>query len=220
MQTAIPPRYYPQFAKLAGVSLLLMVPLAGIGYGYAFENLYSTSATLHLSSTKPLLRIAITSFLLIVLLDILVAWAFYYLFEQVNRPLSLLAAWVRLVYSALLAVSVFQLNTPLVGPTEATPDPTIIRYHLDAFKAEWSIALQLFGCHLIILGILLLKSQRVPKFVSLSAVFAGLCYWISNFAIIIVPDYHFYQTIVDNILAVPMALGELILAVWLLRTNL
>jgi hypothetical protein len=73
---------------------------------------------------------------------------------------------------------------------------------------------------LIILGILLLKSQRVPKFVSLSAVFAGLCYWISNFAIIIVPDYHFYQTIVDNILAVPMALGELILAVWLLRTNL
>ncbi len=211
MQKGFSNRDLTLFPKMVGFSLIGMAILSGVAYGFAFNKLYTELESLDTKYTKLLLRVSITSFVLIVLLDILVAWGLYHLFEKKNRAFTLLMAWFRLFYAGLLALAILNLSTYILTPLE--------KIHLDEFEMQWSVGLILFGCHLILLGYLLFKSDRVPKYVSIPTLFAGCCYFLRNIALLIVPNYQFYQSILDQILALPMALGELILTGGLIRSK-
>jgi hypothetical protein len=92
MQKRISTHHITLCAKTVGFSLILMAVIAGIGYGYAFDTLYTDLEILDAHSINALLRVTAASFLLLVLLDIIVAWVLYYLFKKENRALSLLIA--------------------------------------------------------------------------------------------------------------------------------
>ncbi len=71
----------------------------------------------NINAREMLFRCGIVSFIIVLILDVLVAWALYILLIPVNKNLALLAAWFRLVYTAIFGaaiynfLSVFQLIT-------------------------------------------------------------------------------------------------------------
>jgi hypothetical protein len=54
---------------------------------------------------------AIVSFMINFVCDLLATWGLYYLLRPVNRSLSLLTAWMRLVYTAIGIAALFNLLT-------------------------------------------------------------------------------------------------------------
>ena len=56
----------------------------------------------------------------------------------------------------------------------------------------------------------------IPKFIGALAILAGLAYLFTNSANLLLPDYYLYKAKIEMILGLPMALGELAFAVWLI----
>lgn len=210
-----------KLAVTAGFSLVLMALLAGFGYGFAFPKIVipgNPRATLeNLQQSEPLFRMVILAFVLILLLDVVVAWAFYFFFKPVDAALSLLAAWLRIVYAALLGTALFPLAQVLPLLKQPRDNGPAMLNSLQSFQTTWSLGLILFGFHLLGLGYLVMKSGRaVPRMLGWLAVLAALCYLFTNTANLVFPDYEAYKARVEGVLSLPMALGELALAVWLL----
>jgi uncharacterized protein DUF4386 len=114
--------------------------------------------------------------------DILVAWALYIFLAPVNRSAALLAAWFRLIYTAIFIVAflklatVFRLlNTPdnmtVLGPDQFHVQVELL---LRSFRYEWSFGLVFFGVHLGLLGYLVYRSGYIPKILGLLLVIAGV----------------------------------------------
>lgn len=59
----------------------------------------------NIMANELLFRSGIDSFMIVVILDVAVAWALYILLQPVNRNLAMLAAWFRLVYAAIFGIA-------------------------------------------------------------------------------------------------------------------
>lgn len=209
-----------KMALTGGASLIAMAVLAGIGYGYGFMNIYvagNTTATLqNLNNAPQMLQLVIFSFVLILVLDVVVAWALFHFFKQGNPKLSLLSAWLRVIYTGWLGVAVLKLFSAMTLADSAIPDGAAIMDSLQLFLDIWSWGLILFGLHLLVLGYIVLRSGYIPKFIGWLTLFAALSYLFNNLANLVVLHYEQYKGTVEAVLGLPMALGELVLAVWLL----
>ncbi|HAA14831.1 MAG TPA: hypothetical protein DCE41_25340, partial [Cytophagales bacterium] len=97
-----------------------------------------------------------------------------------------------------------------------TPDADVILSHLQRFDRIWSRGLSLFGVHLLGLGLLGWKAPRFPKVLAVLLLIAGLSYTGIHAAKWAAPEAAAAIQQVENVLALPMALGELALAVWLI----
>lgn len=207
-----------QMAKLAGWSLILMAIVAGIGYGYAFGAVYvkgDSAATLnnvlHQTTMLPLVMI---TYSIMLLLDVVVAWALYKFFKRVSLKLSLVSAWLRVVYCIWLAIAILQLQHTMEYADAA--DAAGVLSSLDNFLDIWSQGLILFGVHLMLIGVLACRTAAMPKLVAGLAFFAGIAYIGTNMLQQLWGAYMQYKTTVEAVLSLPMALGELLLAVWLI----
>jgi hypothetical protein len=106
---------------------------------------------------------AILCYLITLIEDVVIAWALYVLLVPVNRSLSLLTAWFRLVYTVIALFAVLNLVT--VFRILNTPDYMTnfgsqqlhaqVRLLLNSFRYDWNMGLVLFGIHLVLLGYLI-----------------------------------------------------------------
>jgi hypothetical protein len=149
--------------------------------------------------------------------DILSAWALYGLLKPVNANLSLLAAWVKLIYATLSIVSIFPLLS-VVDLLQGTDylkafAPDQLRAQamlaLKAFRQEWSFAYILFGTHLILVGCLALRSGYIPKLVAICVGIAGVGWLVDNLQPYLYPQYNVNVGMLTG-------LGELVFMLWLL----
>ncbi|RDB07873.1 DUF4386 domain-containing protein [Runella aurantiaca] len=209
----------PKMALVAGLSLIAMALIAGFAYGYGFGNIYVANdgpATLkNLNESTTLFRWVLFSFVIILMLDVVVAWALYIFMKQVNESLSLLSAWLRLVYAALLGVALLSLVDILPEVTGQAQSVSLTMTSFRAFLAMWSLGLIVFGGHLFLLGYLMLRSGFISKILGILMLVASVCYLFANMAQLLLPNYEHYKATVDAVLSAPMALGELGLAGWL-----
>lgn len=210
-----------QMAKLAGWSLILMAIVAGIGYGYAFGAIYvkgDSAATLsNILQQRAMLPTVITTYSIMLLLDVVVAWALYKFFLPTNPLLAKLSAWLRVVYCVWLAVAILQLYYAQEIATMQGADANAVMRYIDCFLHVWSQGLIVFGVHLFLIGTLACRTAAIPKLISGLAFFAGMAYMGTNILQQIWDGYMQYKATVEAILSLPMALGELLLAVWLIR---
>ena len=58
---------------------------------------------------EPLFRTIIGGFLIVAILDVVVAWALYVFLRPAGRSIALLAAWLRVVYAAVFAAALGNL---------------------------------------------------------------------------------------------------------------
>ncbi|GAB3988395.1 DUF4386 domain-containing protein [Spirosoma daeguense] len=209
-----------QMALLAGYSLLLMALLAGFAYGYVFEKLYhpeNPAATLASIQQVPLLlRLFVFCFVLILFLDVLVAWALYNFFATTNQTLSQLTAWLRLIYATLLGLALSSV-VGIWAESDGNPQQALhVAAHFETFLSMWSLGLIVFGCHLAGLSWLMFRTRRMARWLACLMLVAAICYVVTNGAALLLPNYSQYKQLVDQLLALPMALGELGLAIWLI----
>lgn len=205
---------------VTGLFLLTMAILAGIGYGYAFPQIYirdNAPATFaNLAANNDLFICLVLSFLLIFLLDLLLCWLLYRLFRQTSRRLAILMSLTRLIYTAILGWAIIHLLMIPSHMADTTGATDIVMDHFERFLMIWSMGLIVFGLHLVLLGCLLVKTTAIPGFIGYITVFAGACYLFTNIAAQCFPHYAEHSATVDLYLALPMALGELLPAAWFL----
>jgi len=204
------------FAKITGYSLLLMAIIAGFAFGFAFPKIFNPSqlefVQSNLVSNLQLYKLILLAILMVLLLDILVSWTLYMFFKDDNRKIALLAGILRIVYTVIFGIATFYLAKNL-NYTETSNEIVVNNFQL--FQSIWSAALIIFGIHLYLVGILMKLHPRIPKILWYLALIAGVSYVVVHFLKLTLS----HSDIVSNlemILALPMAIGELGLAVWLI----
>lgn len=208
-------------AKLAGVGLLLMTLLAIFAEFMVRQDLIVVSNTgttiTNLIEHESLFRLAIASYGLIAILDILVAWALYLLLKPGHQGLALLMMALRLLYAAVLLVATAQLlsTATLLDGTSlnlATVNMLLhaqVKLLLTNFDTIWNLGLLIFGLHLGVLGYLLWQRRIMPRIIAALVIVAGAGYVADSMGVIVVADY---TAVVSQFTFI----GELLLMFWLL----
>ena len=166
---------HPHASITAGVALLLMSVIAIFGSVVVVGGLVTPGdagpTASDIDASQGLFRLGIVSLILVVVLDVVVAWALYRVFSPVNASLSLLAAALRLIYSGVFMVAIGQL----VGVSRLLSDDNtraaLGADHVDAqamlgivaFHDIWYVAQALFGAHLLLIGFLAYRSGYIPR---------------------------------------------------------
>jgi hypothetical protein len=117
-----------------------------------------------------LFLIALFSYLYNFIDDVIIAWAMYVLLAPVNRSLALLASWLQLVYAVIAIFATFNLATAyrmvtvpeyatLFGANGFVAQVSLL---LHSFCYDYSLALVIFGLHLLLAGYLMVRSSYLP----------------------------------------------------------
>lgn len=203
----------------AGLALFFMALLAPFAEFYVLPELIDladpAATAAALTVEDGLFRAGVLSYLIVVVLDIVVAWGLYLVLKPVHAGLSLLAAWFRLVYSALFAAAIMELTRvlPLLqGIPPLNLGEEIISL-VEAFRVGWQAALIFFAFHLLILGLLIFRSGFFPRFLGILVTIAGVGYLVDGIGTLLFPGYG-----LD--VAVYTFIGEVLLIFWLLWKGL
>lgn len=187
----------PGACRTAGIGLLLMAALSAYGV-LVVEGLHTAADVV---ASEGLLRLGIASLLLVVTLDVVVAWALYRVFRPAHDGLSMLAAWFRIAYAGVFLVAIGQLAGALRPRAPALSG-------IDTFHDIWAAGLVLFGVHLLMLGYLAYRSGYVPRLLGVLLAIAGFGYAFDSFAAVLAPE-------AVPELGVVTWIGEFLLALWL-----
>ncbi len=208
-------------AIAAGVGLLLMTFLAPIANFNILQNLIvsgdAKTTAANIMASEGLFRIGIGCFLITAILDVIVAWGLYVLLRPVNKSLSLLAAWFRVVYAAILAATLINLvgvlqwlsGADYLGAIEPAQLQIQAMVLINTFKVGWDMGLFIFGLHLLLVGYLVFKSGYAPKFLGGLLVIAAAGYLVDGVGKLLFSSYNLTMAMFTFI-------GEVIFIGWLL----
>ncbi len=217
-----------RLSTIAGISYLAIFFTAIFSNFIAIENIVvpgDAGATYdNLLGNEGVFRLAILSFIITIILDVVIAWALWILLKPVNRNFSLFAAWFRLMHAIIFAVAIFNLvaiirisfveNSVFTWSENHLASQVLL--YFTSFNDTWLIGLIFFGIHLIALGYLIYKSRYVPKFIGILLYIAGIGYVLDSTAGLLLPAYDALANIFMIIVVVPGIVGELSLTIWLL----
>jgi hypothetical protein len=219
---------YNKIAILTGIGYLVIFITGVFSNFFVLENLIvsgdAAATAENIMEGDMIFRLGILSFIIMVILDLLLAWTLYVLLRPVHKDLSLLAGWLRLVNGTVFGIALFGLFNVLqmisgadyLEAFETGQLQAQVMLSLDAFNNTWLIGLVFFGFHLLLLGYLIIRSGYIPRIIGYLLVLASLGYLIDSFANFLLPGYSKYETIFMMIVVIPGVVGELSLTFWLL----
>jgi len=208
-------------ALIAGFGLFIMTIFYVFADIFVFQNLIvpgdATTTANNIIASEMLFRTGIGCILIVLICDVVVAWALYIFLKQVNINLSLLTAWLRLVYVAMLGIAMLNFVVVLIllsgadylAVFETDQLHAQVLLFLNAFYDVWALGLIVFGFHLVALGYLAFKSDYIPKILGILLMAAGLGYLIDYFGSLLFPNS-------DVAISMVLGWGELIFMFWLL----
>lgn len=215
-------------AIIAGFTLIVMTIFAAFAYMNIFPSLIvpgdAVTTANNIMANEGLFRIGIVSYVIVIICDVVVAWAFYVLFKAVHQSLSLLAAWFRLVYSIIFGITLanyFIVLLLLSGADylrvfETGQLHVHVMLFLNAFDYGWDIGYVFFGLHLFFLGYLVFKSSHIlfksvyiPRILGVLLIIACFGYLIDTFSKFLFPSC-------DVNVGLFTGWGEALLMIWLL----
>ncbi|MEZ4950974.1 MAG: DUF4386 domain-containing protein [Saprospiraceae bacterium] len=216
-------------AYITGTSILIMAVLAGLVVGMVQTTLIIPGdidqTIINLQSQSSTFRWGIIGWTGILITDILASWGLKEFYKDKNASLALLTGWFRLAYSGILAVAILQwvmvliLNSGGVDFSEVLVNGNskeLTALFLEGFNRSWSFGLIIFGLHLVVLAYLVWDKKWVLKIISIMILLAGIGYLLTNILNIVLPDYASIKSSVEGIFMLPMVLGEVGLAIWML----
>ena len=211
---------FGRMSIVAGVGLLLMSAFAGFGKFFALDGLVTvgnaTRTASDIAASEGTFRLGIVSLMLVIALDVVIAWALYRVFRPVSKNLSMLAAVLRLVYAGVFMVAIGELLRAL----RVLSDDAYLRtfgtdqvnaqalLSINAFSDLWYVSQLLFGMHLLVLGYLAYRSGYVPRVLGVLLAIAGSGYAIDSIGATL-------SRITWTSISSFTFLGEFLLAIWL-----
>ena len=220
--------------RTADISLRKAARIAGLGYVAIFIfGIYagfaatgpgdSTTTAINKLANEVLFRSGIASWLIVLVADVVVAWALYILLKPVNKSLSLLAAWFRLIFTAIAAIALLNLLIALQLSKGADYLTVFTADQLQAqvilfLNAYWDLTLiawVFFGLHIFLLGYLIFKSGYIPRILGVLLIVASIGYLINSFANFLLPNIADSAGILLTVTITPAIIAELSLTLWL-----
>jgi hypothetical protein len=205
-------------ALTAALALLFVAVLAAFANFGVLKSLIvagDTTATANsIVASEGLFRVGIAAFLIVAILDVVIAWALYVLLRRADDNLALLVAWLRVAYAAVFAYALVNLLD--VAQLLHGADATVVKSgqlnadvasSIASFDNGWALALGIFGLHLVGLGTLLWRF-RAPRLLAALVVVAGIGYLADSFGKVLVSDYALTISTVTFV-------GEALLIFWL-----
>jgi hypothetical protein len=182
-----------------GFSLLLMALLAPFAQFGVLKTLIvpadAAATTNNIAASMGLFQAAIAAFLIVAILDVVVAGGFYLLLRPVNKGLALLVASLRIVYAVIFAFALLNLvdAARLVDSAVGTALQSArlqaqVGASVTSFDTAWHLALGIFGLHLVGLGALLFTFMA-PRLLAALVVLAGVGYLADAIGTMFIADY-------------------------------
>lgn len=203
---------------IAGISLIVMAIAAGFSYGYVHSSIVAETpcaTAQNIANNRLIFLAGIVGWFVIFLTDLIVTFSLLKFFNSTNKIWSQITAGLRLIYTLILGVAVYQLVS-IYFIQEPISSANMITLLLQRFEQIWSFGLIIFGLHLIGLGYLIINSIIVSKLFGYLLYLGGVLYTLTNiFKLTNILNTVVLQNVID-IAALPMALAELLLAIWLI----
>ena len=220
--------------RIGDMSLRRAAQVGGFGYlvvfvlgifAFSLEDLIvpgdAAATASNISDSELSFRAGVASLLIVLVADAVVAWALYIFLKPVSESLSLLTAWLRLIYVAVAAsafAGLFSVLMILSGPTvfELGQLDVPTSLFLNLYEYGFNVSFVFFGLHILGLGYLIWKSDYVPRVLGVLLIIAALGYQIDSFASLLSSSYANNDTLFVVFVAVPAIVSELALTLWLL----
>ncbi len=229
MQAAFPDVSVKTGVRIAGFALLAMYVVAVFDPIVFNPNMIvwndAAQTFNNLKASAMSYRLHVLIFLLMFILDVVVALGLYLVLRPVNQSLALLAAWFRVTYAAAIAaITVNQLNAlHLVSGADYlsayTPDQlhAMVMTALNAFANGFSYALIFFGFHILLVGCLVYTSGYMSKLLGIVLLVDMAGYLIDGLANLLFPEFRAQnRVLLEGFLGVAGIIGELYLALYLI----
>ena len=217
-------------AKVAGVAGLLTFAIVVFGNYVLLNPLIvprnATDTARNILAHQTQFRVALACFIAYGIGAIFLLTALYVVLAPVNRGLALAGALFRLVFAILWLIAPLNSLAALRLLGDATylkvfePDrlQALARVQLAGSFDDYYVGLPFFGMAATVCAYLWLKSQYIPRGLSIFGVIASAWCVVCAFIFLIFP--HFNKIVNDYIFDSPMALFELVLSFWLLFKGL
>jgi len=217
-------------AKVAGVAGLLAFALVVFGNYVLLEPLViprnAADTARNILAHQTQFRVALICFITYGIGAIVLLTALYVVLAPVNRGLALAGALFRLVFAILWLIAPLNSLAALRLLGDATylkvfePDrlQTLARVQIAGSFDDYYVGLPFFGLAATVCAYLWLKSNYIPRGLSIFGVIASAWCVLCAFIFLIFP--HFNKIVNDYIFDSPMALFELIVSFWLLFKGL
>jgi len=217
-------------AKVAGVSGLFAFVIVVVG-NYALlspllvpGNAAETARNMVAHQTQ--VRLALTCFLIYSASVVVLLGALYVIFRPVDRILALLGALFRLVFALLWLLAPLNLlgalrllgSATYLQAFEADRLQTLARLQIAANFDDYYVGLPFFGLAATVCAYLWLKSNYIPRGLSIFGVIGSAWCVFCAFVYLIFPNFN--KIVNDYIFDSPMALFELVVSFWLLFKGL
>jgi len=221
---------------IADVSLRQAAVIAGLGYLivfiFGFANIRREKLTVrgdaattasNIVASESRFRAGTASWIVVLVADVVVAWALYVFLKPVSESLSLLTAWVRLVYVAIAATAVVNLLSAVGLLTDAGESEGFradqrnaqAMLFLRSYDFGFNVGFVFFGLHILGLGYLIVRSDYIPTVLGVLLIVASVAYLIDSFACFLSSSYGSNEAH-SLVFAIPAIISELSLTVWLL----
>jgi uncharacterized protein DUF4386 len=211
-----------QYARVAGVAMLLSVVFGGLGEMVLPDRIVvtrdATATAANILAHPTLFRLTFASYLVEGLCDIGLCLFFYVLLRPVDRNLALLSAFFGIAsmvtfavaQSSFFAASLVLGDSP--GMSTFTPDQRNALAYL-AIRISGTIAwlfLCLYGTASMIRGYLITRSTYVPKILGVLFILGGAGFFLRTATYLLAPKYS------SPLLLLPMAIAGIPTMAWLL----
>jgi|SRR5919198_428318 hypothetical protein len=217
-------------AKVAGWSGLLTFAIVVFGNYVLLNPLYvpgnAAQTAQNIVAHQTQFRITVVCFLTYSLGVVVLLSALYVILKPINPGLALTAAFFRLVFALLWLLSPLNLlgalrllsNASYLQAFEPDRLQALARFHLGAGFDDYYLGLPFFGLAATVCAWLWLKSNYIPRGLSIFGIIASAWCVLCAFIFLIFP--HFNKIVNDYIFDSPMALFELVVSFWLLLRGL
>lgn len=217
-----------QAAGIAGLGYLMVFAVSILANSFSLGKLIVlgdvTATTSNIVENEALFRFGIAGWLIVIIFDAIVAWALYILLKPVNKSLSLLTAWFRLMFVVIFGVSIINQFSvlELVNGSKYLAVFETRQLHAHAMELLYRhdfgvhVAFIFFGIHIFFLGYLTFNSGYIPKILGIMLMVTSIGYLIDSFGNFISPGYANSEILFTIFVAVPGVISEFSLTLWLL----
>lgn len=211
-------------AVLSGIGLLLIAVFGAFGYVVVVEGLVTEGdaarTAADINGSRGLFVIGVAALYVTALLDVLVAGTLYRFFAPVDVHLARLSAYLRVSYAAVFLVALGHLaGVPAVldqgaGAFSTEQLQAQALSQVETYHDIWFAGMVLFGTHLAVLGLLVLRSRPAHRgfgavgVLGVLLLVAGAGYAFDTFHDVLRPGSQATASTVTF-------LGEFLLALWL-----
>src|SRR5256886_3812618 len=217
-------------AKIAGVAGLVAFGLVVFGNYVLLDPLIvprnAADTARNILAHQTQFRVALTCFIAYGIRSVVLLSALYTILAPVNRSLAFTGALFRLVFAIFWLIAPLTSLAALRLLGDATylkvfePDrlQALARVQLAGSFDDYYVGLPFFGLAATVCAYLWLKSQYIPRGLSIFGVIGSAWCVLCAFIFLVFPNFN--KIVNDYIFDSPMALFELVVSVWLLFKGL